>query len=70
VAPPADAPRLSRAQVEQIQLRLAAQGFDSGAADGVLGPATRDALRRFQQQRGLVPDGFPDTPVLRALGVL
>lgn len=70
VAPPADAPRLSRAQVEQIQLRLAAQGFDSGAADGVLGPATRDALRRFQQQRGLVPDGFPDTPVLQALGVL
>jgi membrane-bound lytic murein transglycosylase B len=70
VAPPADAPRLSRAQVESIQQRLAALGFAAGEVDGVLGPATRDALRRFQQQRGMVADGFPDTPVLQALGVL
>jgi membrane-bound lytic murein transglycosylase B len=70
VAPPRDLPRLSRAQVEQLQRTLAARGFDSGTPDGVLGPATRDALRRFQQQRGMVADGFPDTPVLQALGVL
>ncbi len=70
VTPPVDAPRLSRAQVETMQQRLAALGFSAGEVDGVLGPATRDALRRFQQQRGLVPDGFPDTPVLKALGVL
>ncbi len=70
VAPPADAPRLSRAQVETLQQKLASLGFSAGEVDGVLGPATRDALRRFQQQRGMVADGFPDTPVLQALGVL
>ncbi len=70
VAPPADAPRLSRAQVEAMQRKLVALGFATGEVDGVLGPATRDALRRFQQQRGMVADGFPDTPVLQALGVL
>ena len=70
VIPPADAPRLSRAQVEAMQQKLAMLGFSAGEVDGVLGPATRDALRRFQQQRGMVADGFPDTPVLQALGVL
>lgn len=70
VAPPADAPRLSRAQVEAMQQKLVALGIATGEVDGVLGPATRDALRRFQQQRGMVADGFPDTPVLQALGVL
>jgi len=70
VNPPVDAPRLSRAQVEAMQRKLATLGFAAGEVDGVLGPATRDALRRFQQQRGMVADGFPDTPVLQALGVL
>ncbi|MBV9111993.1 MAG: peptidoglycan-binding protein, partial [Hyphomicrobiales bacterium] len=31
--------------------------------DGHLGPALREATRRFQAQIGLVPDGFP-TPLM------
>ena len=67
--PPADAPRLSRDQVIRLQQRLQAYGFDSGPADGIPGPRTRAALRRFQEARGLVADGFASREVLSALAV-
>ncbi|MEA2221145.1 MAG: resuscitation-promoting factor RpfB [Solirubrobacteraceae bacterium] len=37
--------------------------------DGVLGPATRRAIRRFQRAHGLKPDGTLGPRTLRALGV-
>jgi membrane-bound lytic murein transglycosylase B len=67
--PPADAPRLSKQQVEQMQTTLNARGFGAGEADGVLGRGTRAAIRRYQQAEGLVADGFPDSRVLAGLGV-
>ncbi len=36
---------------------LKAMGFDPGETDGVIGPQTRVALRRWQSARGLIPDG-------------
>jgi cell wall-associated NlpC family hydrolase len=39
------------------------------AADGVVGPQTRAALRRFEAAHGLPPDGQPDAATLKALGV-
>jgi membrane-bound lytic murein transglycosylase B len=67
--PPADAPRLSRDQVVQLQATLNAAGFDSGEVDGILGPATRDAIRAYQQETGLIPDGFPSRTLLERLGI-
>lgn len=67
--PPTDAPRLSRAQVEAIQARLTALGFDAGEADGVFGPATRQAIRGLQQARGWIADGYPGRQLLDALGI-
>ncbi|EKF74729.1 glycosidase [Alcanivorax hongdengensis A-11-3] len=67
---PVDAPRLSREQVTQLQQTLNQQGFDAGEADGLLGPGTRSALARYQQQHGMIADGFPDREVLQALGIL
>lgn len=67
--PPADAPRLSLAQVQSLQEKLNALGFDAGQPDGVLGPATRSAIRAFQQQKQMVADGYPDASVFKALGV-
>jgi membrane-bound lytic murein transglycosylase B len=65
--PPPDALRLSREQVRQLQIDLAALGFDVGEPDGVFGPATRTALSRFQRSKDLVADGYVDAIALEAL---
>ncbi len=44
------------ALVMQVQLRLAALGFDPGPPDGALGARTRTALRAFKRLRGLKPE--------------
>ena len=67
--PPADAPRLSRKQVIDLQERLNKRGFGSGEPDGILGPATRRAISEFQHDQGIVADGFPGREVLALLGV-
>lgn len=50
------------------QARLAHLGFWCGAVDGVLGPRTRSALRRFQRSAQLEPTGELDAATLAALG--
>lgn len=67
--PPEDAPRLSRAEVEALQKALSARGYDSGKPDGILGPATRSAIRDFQKDQNLIADGFPDKTLFDALDV-
>jgi membrane-bound lytic murein transglycosylase B len=66
---PDDQPRLHHSDVMQMQELLLVKGFDSGKPDGLLGPATRSALRDFQLSEGLVGDGFPDRKTLALLGV-
>jgi membrane-bound lytic murein transglycosylase B len=67
--PPDDELRLARNDVLALQAALNEAGFDSGEPDGILGPATRKALARFEQSKGLIPDGHPDGGVLEALQV-
>ncbi|WP_043739791.1 lytic murein transglycosylase [Thioalkalivibrio nitratireducens] len=67
--PPADAPRMSRKQVIQLQTALNAMGYDSGEVDGILGPATRNAIRAYQQANDMIPDGFPDPNLLARLDI-
>jgi hypothetical protein len=64
---PRDLAALSRAEVQALQAALNARGFDSGPADGVIGPATREAVRRYQQSVGLPPDGYPTLDLLELL---
>jgi membrane-bound lytic murein transglycosylase B len=64
---PRDLAALSRTQVIELQTALNARGFDSGIADGAAGPATRDALRRFQRSIGVPPDGYPTLELLQRL---
>jgi len=64
---PRDLQPLSREQTRQLQAALNAKGFDTGTPDGVLGPATRAGLRKYQQSQGLVADGYPTLELLHSL---
>ena len=54
-------------RIGQAQERLKAAGFDPGPIDGVLGPQTRAALRRYQASQGLPATGALDEATRRAL---
>ena len=59
---------LTLAEVQEIQRRLTAVGFDTGGADGRVGNETMVAVRAFQRKAGLVPaDGYPGLKVLAKL---
>ena len=56
------------ADVAALQVALRLHGAHHGAIDGVLGPETRAAIRRFQRRKALVMDGVPGRATLKALG--
>lgn len=64
---PRDLQALSRAQLRDMQAALNERGYAVGAPDGVMGPATRAGLRRYQQGLGVVPDGYPTVELLQRL---
>src|SRR5215207_2244902 len=64
---PLDEPQLDRDQRQEVQRRLAGLGHYAGDADGKLGSKTREAVRAFQLQRGLVADGYASVGLLREL---
>lgn len=65
---PRDEQPLSRSEVLELQSLLAARGFAIGGnPDGLIGPATRGAIRAWQASKGLVPDGFATTSLLQAV---
>jgi murein DD-endopeptidase MepM/ murein hydrolase activator NlpD len=53
--------------VAEAQFLLATHGFPSGPIDGVLGPRSEAALRRFQAWAGLGVDGVAGAATLRSL---
>ena len=64
---PRDLQALSRTQLVDLQTALNQRGFASGMVDGLMGPATRDGLRRYQRSVGLPADGYPTTELLQRL---
>lgn len=64
---PRDLAALSRSQLAELQAALGQRGFAAGAADGIMGPATREALRRYQRSVGLPADGYPSLELLQRL---
>nr|WP_228300912.1 lytic murein transglycosylase [Marinobacter lipolyticus] len=65
--PPEDQPNLSRDHILALQQSLNDQGFDSGEPDGIMGPATRAAIRDYQEANRRVADGYPSEEILNAL---
>ncbi len=58
---------LSKDERLELQQRLATLGLDPGAADGIVGANTRNAVRRFQSSIGAIPDGFATKALLERL---
>ena len=53
--------------VAMLQQRLLDMGFDPGRCDGIFGHQTEAALREFQRNVGLAPDGTVGPSTLKAL---
>ena len=53
---------------EAVQRQLAKRGYYKGSVDGQFGPASKEALSRFQKKQGLKETGRIDEPTLDALG--
>lgn len=64
---PRDQATLTRDDVQELQRRLNQVGYSVGGADGVMGPNTRQGLRNFQRDQGLIPDGFATQELLDQL---
>ncbi len=59
---------LTLPEVQEIQRRLTAAGFDTGGTDGRVGQDTMRAVRAFQRKAGLQPaDGYAGLKVLARL---
>ncbi len=55
-------------EVQELQRRLTAAGFDTGGADGRVGRDTMQAVRAYQRKVGIEPaDGYPGLKVLARL---
>ena len=61
-------PSLTLDGIRQVQQALAKKGFDPGPIDGVLGPQTEQAIRKFQDHYGIKVTGRIDNQTLYALG--
>jgi hypothetical protein len=55
--------------IRQVQKVLAQEGFNPGYIDGLMGNMTRQAIRDFQQSRGLAEGGTLTQETVQALGI-
>ena len=62
-----EAAGVSREQLVEAQQMLIDLGYLYGTADGLYGPMTASALKRFQAEHGLEATGEPDEATLQAL---
>ena len=64
-----DGGTVADANVQAVQTRLTQLGYYGGPADGVFGPATRDALAKYQITQHLTVTGSLSSDTLRSLGL-
>ena len=59
----------TKERYQQIQQALADKGYFSGETNGAWGPDSMEALKRFQADQNLTPDGKLSSLSLIALGL-
>jgi membrane-bound lytic murein transglycosylase B len=64
---PTDENHLSLDQRVELQKLLVAKGLLVGDADGIIGPATLEAVKTFQRGKKMPVDGFPSRTILEML---
>ncbi len=64
---PRDDRNLRFAEKKEMQQLLTKRGFDTDGVDGIIGPNTIAAIRRFQSSLGLIPDGYASFDILKRL---
>ena len=62
-----DLPNYTSTEMQQFQEKLNQLGFSVGEADGILGPATRKGVQKFQTSTGLIADGYPSKETVEAV---
>jgi membrane-bound lytic murein transglycosylase B len=58
---------LSMDEKMELQRLLLEKGYYQGVVDGYVGPASRSAIKRYQEQAGIVVDGTPNKELLQNL---
>lgn len=56
-------------EVKALQRALLSRGINCGAADGIFGPKTEAAVRRYQEREGLAVDGIVGPNTMAAMGI-
>ncbi len=59
--------KLTFAEKQELQERLSVHGYYDGKFDGKIGDGSKTAIKAFQLQAGLTPDGHPSMEVLTRL---
>jgi peptidoglycan hydrolase-like protein with peptidoglycan-binding domain len=57
-------------KVMKVQKALSSRNYDPGYADGIMGPKTRNALVKFQADKGINNDGELNLATLEALDII
>ena len=55
--------------IKQVQIILNGAGLECGKADGVLGRRTREAIRKFREERLMEEGEEIDDKLLRSMGI-
>jgi peptidoglycan hydrolase-like protein with peptidoglycan-binding domain len=70
IVQPKKAPiKVTRSTIKDAQRKLNQAGYNSGPVDGIIGPKTRAALRKFQADQKLAENGHLDEQTMAALKV-
>lgn len=64
---PRDLKPLSKSERKHLQQLLTNRAISTGGIDGIIGGKTRNAIRTFQKQNGMIADGFASTELLNHL---